>query len=75
MDLEGEEEDEESKDGEEFEKREKSVVRGRDLRLRNRSMHRKARSMSPLNFFILSHISFSLSHISLFSGLFTLYFF
>ena len=48
MDLEGEEEDEESKDGEEFEKREKSVVRGRDLRLRNRSMHRKARSMSPL---------------------------
>ncbi|RVW64814.1 hypothetical protein CK203_052025 [Vitis vinifera] len=48
MDLEGEEEDEESKDGEEFEKRERSVVRGRDLRLRNRSMHRKARSMSPL---------------------------
>lgn len=48
MDLEGEEEDEESKDGDEFEKREKSVVRGRDLRLRNRSMHRKARSMSPL---------------------------
>ena len=48
MDLEGEEEDEESKDGEEFEKREKSVVRGRDMRLRNRSMHRKAKSMSPL---------------------------
>uniref|UniRef100_A0A5B7AIC6 Stress response NST1-like protein n=1 Tax=Davidia involucrata TaxID=16924 RepID=A0A5B7AIC6_DAVIN len=50
LDLDVEDEDEESdnrKDSE-CEKREESVTRGRDLRLRNRSLHRKARSMSPL---------------------------
>lgn len=43
IDLEGEEEDVADKeDGEE------TVKRGRDLRLRSRSLHRKARSLSPL---------------------------
>ncbi|KAA8549105.1 hypothetical protein F0562_000789 [Nyssa sinensis] len=50
LDLDVEEEDEESSNRKASvcEKREQSVTRGRDLRLRNRSLHRKARSMSPL---------------------------
>lgn len=47
MDLEVEE-DEESKGDTEREIREETVMRGRDLRSRNRSLHRKTRSMSPM---------------------------
>ncbi|XP_052195057.1 uncharacterized protein LOC127803074 [Diospyros lotus] len=48
LDLEGEEGDEEGDGRLQCESREVSVTRGRDLRSRNRSLHRKARSMSPL---------------------------
>ncbi|KAA8543044.1 hypothetical protein F0562_021461 [Nyssa sinensis] len=50
LDVEDEEEDDEKDNRNDSErgKREESVTRGRDLRLRNRSLHRKARSMSPL---------------------------
>ncbi|XP_010259372.1 PREDICTED: uncharacterized protein LOC104598833 [Nelumbo nucifera] len=50
LDLEVEDEDEEAKGSTEleFEKRDESLMRGRDLRLRNRSLHRRARSLSPL---------------------------
>ncbi|XP_042476712.1 uncharacterized protein LOC122058212 [Macadamia integrifolia] len=50
LDLEGEDEYDGNKDarGREFEKREESLVRGRDLRLRSRSLHRRTRSLSPL---------------------------
>ncbi|XP_010268046.1 PREDICTED: uncharacterized protein LOC104605121 [Nelumbo nucifera] len=50
LDLEVEDEDEEGKVSREteFEKREESLTRGRDLRLRSGSLHRRARSLSPL---------------------------
>ncbi|KAF8387788.1 hypothetical protein HHK36_026443 [Tetracentron sinense] len=51
IDLEVEDEDEESKDSREieFEKSEESFMRGRDMiRSRNRTLNRKTRSMSPL---------------------------
>ncbi|XP_068659955.1 uncharacterized protein [Aristolochia californica] len=54
LDLEGEGEDEDEDDeetvggGQKQEKMEAAIVRGRDLRLRNRSLHRRTRSMSPL---------------------------
>ncbi|XP_057472983.1 uncharacterized protein LOC130761496 [Actinidia eriantha] len=50
MDLEIEYEDEESDNRKDSKcaNREDSVTRGRDLRSRNRSLHKKARSMSPL---------------------------
>ncbi|KAJ4957080.1 hypothetical protein NE237_013863 [Protea cynaroides] len=50
LDLECEDEYDGSKDarGFEFEKHEESLVRGRDLRVRSRSLHRRTRSLSPL---------------------------
>ncbi|XP_043722891.1 protein SPT2 homolog [Telopea speciosissima] len=50
LDLEGEDEYDGNKDarGLEFEKREETLVRGRDLRQRSRSLHRRTRSLSPL---------------------------
>ncbi|XP_043709494.1 uncharacterized protein LOC122658549 isoform X2 [Telopea speciosissima] len=50
LDLEGDEDYEDCKDAAEleFEKREELMMRGRDARLRNRSLHRRTRSLSPL---------------------------
>ncbi|KAF5741542.1 hypothetical protein HS088_TW10G00542 [Tripterygium wilfordii] len=43
-----EEEDYEDDNGEQYNKRQQAAERGRDLKLRSRSLHRKARSLSPL---------------------------
>ncbi|GFZ13780.1 stress response NST1-like protein [Actinidia rufa] len=48
MDLEIEYEESENRKDSKCANREDSVTRGRDLRSRNRSLHKKARSMSPL---------------------------
>ncbi|KAL5700950.1 hypothetical protein ACHQM5_026340 [Ranunculus cassubicifolius] len=45
IDLENEDEEDEEMSGS---RREEAMIRGRDLRLRNRSLHRRARSLSPL---------------------------
>ncbi|KAJ4970145.1 hypothetical protein NE237_003244 [Protea cynaroides] len=56
LDLKGEDEYDGSKDvrGFNFEKLEESLVRGRDLRPRNRYLHRRTRSLSPLG---IPHLS------------------
>lgn len=49
LDVEVEDEDEGNKNPIELEfKKHKSLTRGRDLRLHNRSQHRRIRSLSPL---------------------------
>ncbi|XP_021904412.1 uncharacterized protein LOC110819498 isoform X2 [Carica papaya] len=48
LDLEVEEDEDNDKNDDEFKQSDESVKRGRDLKLRSRSLHRKARSLSPL---------------------------